>query len=69
VRASGVAYVEVWRALDRHRARRIARTRRSSLRVRVAPVHRYSFFTVAVDRAGNREASPGRPDAVTRVRR
>jgi serine protease len=69
VRVSGVAYVEVWRALDRGRARRIARTRRSSLRVRVAPPHRYSFFTVAVDRAGNREAPPARPDAVTRARR
>jgi subtilisin family serine protease len=69
VRASGVAYVEVWRAVDRGRRRRIARTRRSSLRVRVAPVHRYSFFTVAVDRAGNREPAHARADAVTRVRR
>jgi subtilisin family serine protease len=67
---AGLAYVEVWRATDRGRPRRIARlARRSTLRVRGARGHRYSFFTVAVDRAGNRESTPARPDAVTRVRR
>jgi subtilisin family serine protease len=69
VTATGVDYVEVWRARDRQRPRRLARTRRSSLRIPVAPDHRYSFFTVAVDRAGNREGAKARPDAVTRVRR
>ena len=69
LRPAGVSYVEVWRAVDRRRARRIARSRRHSLLVRGAPGHRYSFFTIAVDRAGNREARPRRPDAVTSVLR
>jgi len=69
LRPAGVSYVEVWRAVDRRRARRIARSRRRSLLVRGAPGHRYSFFTIAVDRAGNREARPRRPDAVTSVLR
>jgi hypothetical protein len=64
---SGIRYVEVWRALDRHAPRLIARTRRSSLLVRGLGGHRYSFFTRAVDRAGNREPRHARPDAVTRV--
>ena len=29
--------------------------------------HRYGFYSVAVDRAGNRESAPGMPDAQTKV--
>lgn len=65
--ASGVARYEVWRSLDGHRARRIATTRRRSLRLRAASHGRYAFFTIAIDRAGNREVRPAHPDARTRV--
>jgi subtilisin family serine protease len=63
VRVSGVARYEVWRRLGRARWRRIAVTRSHVRRVRVRRGSRYAFATVAVDRAGNREALPRRPDA------
>jgi hypothetical protein len=66
---SGVARYEVLRSTGGRRAVRIAATRRARLRVRVRPGRRYCFWTVAVDRAGNREAPPARPDATVRVRR
>ena len=69
VTTSGVASYELWRAVGRRRAVRIARTARRSRRVRVRPGRRYAFFTVAVDRAGNREARPKRADATVRVLR
>jgi subtilase family serine protease len=33
----------------------------------VVPGHRYEFYSVAIDRAGNRESAPGTPDAHTTV--
>ena len=69
VAASGVAAYELWRAVGRRRAVRVARTARRSRRVRVRPGRRYEFFTVAVDRAGNREQRPDRADARVRVLR
>lgn len=63
VRTSGVARYEVWRRIGRARWRRIAVTRSHVRRVRVRRGSRYAFATVAVDRAGNREALPRRPDA------
>jgi serine protease len=65
----GIAYYEVWRSANGGHARRIAKTRRTSLVVRGVPGSRYAFYTVAVDRAGNREAAPKRPDARVRVLR
>jgi serine protease len=65
--ASGISRFEVWRSVDGAAARRIAVTRRRSLRLHGTPSRTYSFFTRAVDRAGNREARPQRPDARTRV--
>jgi serine protease len=69
VRASGVAAFELWRSTNRGRFRRIARTARKSVLVRGVPGKRYRFFTIAVDRAGNREARPSRADVTTRVLR
>lgn len=69
VAASGVAAYELWRAVGRRRAVRVARTTRRSRRVRVRPGRRYAFFTVAVDRAGNREARPDHADVTVRVAR
>lgn len=64
---SGLDVVEVWRAANGAKARRIARTRKTSLRVKVRAGSRYEFFTVAVDKAGNREAPPVRADVRLRV--
>lgn len=67
VTASGIARYEVWRSVGGRAPRRIAVTTRRSLRLRGVPPRTYAFFTRAVDRAGNREARPARPDARTRV--
>jgi subtilisin family serine protease len=69
VRPSGVAAFELWRSVNRGRFRRIARTRRHSLLARGARGVRYGFFTIAVDRAGNREGRPRRADITVRVLR
>jgi subtilisin family serine protease len=69
VRSSGVAFVELWRSIDGGPFRRIgAYARARSTVVRGASGRRYSFLTVAVDRAGNREARRRRGDVTVRVR-
>jgi subtilisin family serine protease len=69
VRPSGVARVELWRALDRRPARRIATSAAGSrFRVALRPGRRHAFHTIAVDAAGNRERAPRRPDVVLRPR-
>lgn len=65
---SGVVHVEIWVARDGRPARRL--TRRGAVgtvRMRVRRRHRYEFHSVAVDRAGNREDVPARPDATVRL--
>jgi len=57
---SGIAYYDVYLAIDGGKPRRIARSHRHSLTFTVNAGHRYSFYTVAVDRAGNRESKPVR---------
>lgn len=69
LRASGLAAFELWRSVSGGRFRRIARTARHSVLVRGEPGRRYGFFTVAVDRAGNRESRPARADVTVRVLR
>ncbi len=64
---SGIARYEVWRVANGRPVRRIAVTTATTLRVAARLGSRYAFFTVAVDRAGNREGSPATPDARTRV--
>jgi serine protease len=66
---SGVRSFDVWAARDRHPYHRIARTSKTKLRFRGRRGSRYQFFTVAIDRAGNREPRHRRPDATTRIRR
>lgn len=69
LRPSGVRLVELWRATGRGRYRLVGRyARNRSALVSGAPGVRYSFMTVAVDRAGNREARPSRADVSVRVR-
>jgi serine protease len=67
--SSGIARYEVWRSVDGLAPVKLTSTRRSSYRLRVRRGRRYAFFTIAVDRAGNREAPPRRADARVRVLR
>jgi subtilisin family serine protease len=67
--AAGLDRYEIWRSTSGRRARRIATTRRRTYRVRARRGARYGFFTVAVDKGGNRELLPSRPDVTVRVLR
>ncbi|HEX2086941.1 MAG TPA: S8 family serine peptidase [Solirubrobacteraceae bacterium] len=69
VEASGIARYQVWRSVGRRPPVKLTVTRRTSHRLRVRRGRRYAFFTIAVDRAGNREAPPPKADARTRVLR
>ena len=66
---SGIAFYEVYRSANRGRYRRIKRTTATRLKTKVRAGSRYRYYTIAVDRAGNREAVPSRPDLSTRVDR
>ncbi len=68
VLVSGIRSFDVLRSIDGRKAKRIARTARRTLRVKVRRGPRYTFTAVATDRAGNREAAPRRPDARVRLR-
>jgi subtilisin family serine protease len=67
--ASGIAVYEVYRSVNRGPYRRIRRTRATKLRVAVRPGSRYRYYTIAIDKAGNREVVPAKPDVSTRVDR
>jgi len=67
LKASGIARFEVWRSVNGQAARRIASTARHSLRLKARAGSRYAFFTIAVDKAGNRQRRPKHPQARTRV--
>jgi serine protease len=69
VSASGVGAYEVYRSANRGPYRRIKRTQATKLKVTVRPGSRYRYYTIAVDKAGNREAVPPKPDLTTRVDR
>jgi subtilisin family serine protease len=57
---SGIAYYLVFDRVNGGRTHRLARTTRHTLKFRTHPGDRYMFWTVAVDKAGNREAKPVR---------
>ena len=65
--SSGVAAYEVYRSANRRPYRRIKRTGATRLKVAVKPGSRYRYYTIAIDKAGNREAVPPQPDLSTRV--
>jgi serine protease len=65
--ASGIDHFEVWRATPGRAARKIKTTRAHTMRLRGRHGGRYSFFTIAVDHAGNREPPPAKADASVRV--
>jgi subtilisin family serine protease len=62
LQASGVDVYEVFRSANRGAYRRFKRTRKPSLKVKVKPGSVYRWYTIAVDKAGNREAVPSKPD-------
>ena len=64
---SGVRRYEVFASAGGGGFRRIARTKKQSVRFTGRPGARYRFFTVAIDKTGNRETKPIRADAMTRV--
>ncbi len=67
LRASGVDVYELYRSANRRPYRRIKRTRATKLKIAVKPGSRYRYYTIAVDKAGNREAVPPKADLSTRV--
>ncbi|MEA2195299.1 MAG: serine protease, partial [Solirubrobacteraceae bacterium] len=69
LKPSGVDVYEVFRSANRGAYRRLTRTRKSSLKLKVKPGSLYRFYTIAVDKAGNREAPPPKPDLSLRVDR
>ena len=66
---SGLDIYEVFRSANRGAYRRIKRTRKARYKVKVKPGSLYRFYTVAIDKAGNREAAPAKPDLSMRVDR
>ncbi len=67
--ASGVDVYEVYRSANRRPYRRYKRTRQTRMKVKVKPGSVYRWYTIAVDKAGNREAIPSRPDLSMRIDR
>jgi subtilisin family serine protease len=63
VRSSGISRYELWRSTDGGRFRKLFTTRLTSKHVTLRRGGRYRFYTVAIDRAGNREARPAQADA------
>ncbi len=66
--ASGVKVVRVYRKIGRGTWVRIGQTSKSTLRVSVRKGTSYAFYTRGVDKAGNGEAPPSKPDARVRAR-
>ena len=52
----GIAYYDVYRSTNRGAYKRIKRTPSTFLNVRMRAGSRYRFYTIAVDKAGNRRA-------------
>jgi serine protease len=65
--ASGIGHYEIYRSTNAARYRRIASTGKASLKVKVRRGSRYRFYSIAVDKVGNREPVPARPDVSFRV--
>jgi serine protease len=68
VRRAGIARFELWRSTDGGPPRRIFTTTRGLTKlVALHAGSTYGFFTIAVDRAGNREAAPAHPDTTVQA--
>lgn len=69
LKASGLRRVEIWRAANGRKPRKLRSSTKRKLTLKVKAGSRYDFWTIAVDKAGNREAAPKKPDARVRVPR
>jgi subtilisin family serine protease len=67
--AAGIAHYEIWRSTNRGAYKRAKTTSKASVKLNVRRGSRYRFYSIAVDKVGNREPVPGRPDLSTRVAR
>ncbi|HEU4657863.1 MAG TPA: S8 family serine peptidase [Capillimicrobium sp.] len=67
IEPAGVRAVRIFASVDGGHPRRVAVTTRRRVVVTVEPGRRYAFFSQAVDREGNVEEAPPRPDVRTRV--
>jgi subtilisin family serine protease len=66
---SGIGFFDVYASRDGHPYYRIARTSKQRMKFKGRRGSRYRFFTMATDRAGNREPRHRGADATTRIRR
>jgi subtilisin family serine protease len=60
---AGVKKVLVFASANGGPYHRIGKTTKGKLRFHAKPRHRYRFYSIAVDNAGNRESAPGKADA------
>jgi subtilisin family serine protease len=65
--ASGIDRFEIWRSVNGRRAHRLRTTPARVVHVRARHHRRYAFYSIAIDRAGNRESAPGQADARFRL--
>jgi serine protease len=66
---AGIKTVNVFASANGGRYRRVAKTKKKKVRFRIKRGRRYRFYSIAVDRDGNREAPPEKADAKLRVKR
>ncbi len=66
--ASGVDKVAIYVSKNGRRFRHLRTIRRSKFKFKGSSGDSYRFYSRAVDKAGNRESAPDKPDAATRVR-
>jgi serine protease len=66
---TGVKSVAIFASANGGRYHRIAKTGKGKVRFRAKRGRRYRFYSIAIDKAGNRETPPVRPDAKFRLRR
>jgi subtilisin family serine protease len=65
----GVKSTAVFASTNNGPFHRIGKTKKRKLHFRGKPGRRYSFFSIAVDKDGNRESPPALPDVHTRLKR
>ena len=63
----GLKSVAVFASIDGGPYKRLRKTRAKSIVLRLRPGRRYRFYSMAVDKAGNRESAPATPDAKLRT--
>jgi predicted phage tail protein len=69
VRVAGLRSVRIYAAADGGAAQVVGQVAAAgTARVHLAAGHTYDLYSVAVDRAGNEEAPPPKPDATLTVR-